>query len=110
MQLLINTGYGETNMNASAKAIYSALYPEGQIDYSASFSLESSEGMSLVATCTSEVHLLPNEEDEFLLTLANVESHKECSEQFTRSQIAEYLNRFLAGDHTWANQFEWNKV
>jgi hypothetical protein len=75
MRLLVSTGDGETEMEASPKAIRSALNPEGYIDYGTSFSLESLDGMSLIAICVSEVHLLPNEEGEFLLSsIASIHS------------------------------------
>lgn len=70
MKFLIQTAYGETLMNASPNAIHLALFPEGNIDYGATFSLESS-GLSLAAICVSEAYLSPKEEGSFLLVLTS---------------------------------------
>jgi hypothetical protein len=110
MQLLISTGYDETRMEASPEVIHSALYPDGNIDYGSSFTLESLDNWTLDAICVSSVYLPPNEEGEFHLILDNGTSHNECLTLFTRSQTVEYLNKFLAGDMSWVDNFDWDEV
>jgi hypothetical protein len=110
MKLLIHTGDSETSMDASPDAIHSVLNPPSNIDYGTTFSLTSSDNWTLAAICVTNVYLPPTEEGGFLLILDNGESHKECLTQFTRNQIVEYLNKFLASDISWVDNFDWYEV
>lgn len=110
MELLILTGSGETTMDASPDVIHSALNPQDNIDYGTTFTLTSLDNWTLTAICVTNVYLPPTEEGEFLLILDNGESHKECLTQFTRNQAMENLSKFLAGNMSWVDNFDWHEV
>jgi len=110
MQLLIHTGNGDTSIDASPNAIHSALNPQDNLDYGATFSLTTSDNWTLSAICVTNCYLPPDEEGEFLVQLDNPELQRECLAGFTRNQVIEYLNKFVMGDMAWVDNFEWYEV